>query len=422
MKMKRILLITAGIIVLGILAVFLIPRDMPDIRLDNIVVSDIVNSISNNWEEIQKKAYIPAFDYNLDYVIIHNDGNLITATRNGLSENINDAIRNRDTIVDIDVNDEIVGKIIFYNNTGMLWQQFRTGLIKGIIIILMLLMATCMGYTFYLNHTVLRPFSKLQAFAKSIAMGNLDAPLEMDQNNLFGAFTESFDLMREELSKARENERNANQSKKELVASLSHDIKTPVASIKAVTELLLLKTQDKNVEKQLIIINLKAEQINSLITNMFHATLEELQALPVNVAEIPSTAIPDMIRSADYENRVTYFSIPSCIILADMLRLQQVFDNIIGNSYKYAGTDIEIQANFEENFLKLDIKDFGAGVSEEELPLLFQKFFRSKNADTKGGYGLGLYISKYLIEQMNGKIECINCMDGFTIRLMLHLA
>lgn len=420
--MKRILLITAGVIVLGILAVFLIPRDMPDIRLDNIVVSDIVNSISNNWEEIQNKADIPVFDYNLDYVIIHNDGNLITATRNGLNENINDAIRNRDTIVDIEVNGEIVGKIIFYNNTGMLWQQFRTGLIRVIIIILMLLMAVCMGYTFYLNHTVLRPFSKLQAFAKSIAMGNLDAPLEMDQNNLFGAFTESFDLMREELSKARENERNANQSKKELVASLSHDIKTPVASIKAVTELLLLKTQDKNVEKQLIIINLKAEQINSLITNMFHATLEELQALSVNVTEIPSTTIPDIIRSADYENRVTYFSIPSCIILADMLRLQQVFDNIIGNSYKYAGTDIEIQANFEEHFLKLDIKDFGAGVTEEELPLLFQKFFRSKNADTKGGYGLGLYISKYLIEQMNGKIECINCTDGFTIRLMLHLA
>lgn len=420
--MKRILLITAGVIVLGILAVFLIPRDMPDIRLDNIVVSDIVNSISNNWEEIQNKADIPVFDYNLDYVIIHNDGNLITATRNGLNENINDAIRNRDTIVDIEVNGEIVGKIIFYNNTGMLWQQFRTGLIRVIIIILMLLMAVCMGYTFYLNHTVLRPFSKLQAFAKSIAMGNLDAPLEMDQNNLFGAFTESFDLMREELSKARENERNANQSKKELVASLSHDIKTPVASIKAVTELLLLKTQDKNVENQLIIINLKAEQINSLITNMFHATLEELQALPVNVAEIPSTAIPDIIRNADYENRVTHFSIPSCIILVDMLRLQQVFDNIIGNSYKYAGTDIEIQANFEEHFLKLDIKDFGAGVTEEELPLLFQKFFRSKNADTKGGYGLGLYISKYLIEQMNGNIECINCTDGFTIRLMLHLA
>lgn len=420
--MKRILLITAGVIVLGILAVFLIPRDMPDIRLDNIVVSDIVNSISNNWEEIQNKADIPVFDYNLDYVIIHNDGNLITATRNDLNENINDAIRNRDTIVDIEVNGETVGKIIFYNNTGMLWQQFRTGLIRVIIIILMLLMAVCMGYTFYLNHTVLRPFSKLQAFAKSIAMGNLDAPLEMDQNNLFGAFTESFDLMREELSKARENERNANQSKKELVASLSHDIKTPVASIKAVTELLLLKTQDKNVEKQLIIINLKAEQINSLITNMFHATLEELQALSVNVTEIPSTTIPDIIRSADYENRVTYFSIPSCIILADMLRLQQVFDNIIGNSYKYAGTDIEIHANFEENFLKLDIKDFGAGVTEEELPLLFQKFFRSKNADTKGGYGLGLYISKYLIEQMNGKIECINCTDGFTIRLMLHLA
>ena len=73
----------------------------------------------------------------------------------------------------------------------------------------------------------LTPFRKLRRFARDVAAGNLDIPLEMDSYGSFGAFTESFGLMREELKKARENERAADQSKKELVASLSHDINTP---------------------------------------------------------------------------------------------------------------------------------------------------------------------------------------------------
>lgn len=274
----------------------------------------------------------------------------------------------------------------------------------------------------YCEINIIKPFRKLQGFARRIASGNLDIPLEMDRSNHFGAFTESFDLMREELKKARENERSADRSKKELVASLSHDIKTPVASIKAVTELMLVTAHSEKEKSQLETINTKAEQINSLITNMFHATLEELQALTVNAAEIPSTAICELIKSADYEGKVKAFKIPSCLISADALRLQQVFDNIIGNSYKYAGTDIEINAFFEEDRLVTEISDFGGGVSDEELPLILNKFYRGANSDTKSGYGLGLFISKYIMEQMNGDLSCENKQNSFKVKISLQLA
>ena len=275
---------------------------------------------------------------------------------------------------------------------------------------------------FYCERSILKPFRKLQGFARHIASGSLDIPLEMDKNNLFGAFTESFDLMRNELSKAKENERAADRSKKELVASLSHDIKTPVASIKAVTELMILTANSEKEIKQLETINIKAEQINSLITNMFHATLEELQALSVTAAEIESTAIANTVKNADYENRVKPFSIPSCIVIADLSRLQQVFDNIAGNSYKYAGTEIEINSQIDGRYLIIDIIDFGQGVADDELPLITNKFYRGKNTGAKSGYGLGLYISKYLLEQMSGNLFCENRSDGFAVKVMLRLA
>jgi len=274
----------------------------------------------------------------------------------------------------------------------------------------------------YFEHSFFMPFRKLQNFAHQIAAGNLDIPLEMDKRNLFGAFTESFDLMRVELRTARENEYRANQSKKELVASLSHDIKTPIASIMSAMDIMLVKAKDEKEKKAVESVNAKLEQINALVTNMFHSTLEELQVLKISPKEIESTEIPKLIHNADYEGRALTFSVPNCIILADTLRLQQVLDNIINNSYKYANTDISICAHINENYLFIDIQDFGAGVLEEEISLIFNKFYRGKKNEKSDGYGLGLYISKYFVEQMGGKLLCKNLNGGFTVTLKLKLA
>ena len=281
-----------------------------------------------------------------------------------------------------------------------------------------------MGVILYLycEQKLFQPFRKLQTFAKQIAAGNLDIPLEMDKDNLFGAFTESFDLMREELRVAKENEQLANKSKKELVASLSHDIKTPVASIQSAMDLMLLKAEDERDRKQIFAVSVKLEQINTLITDMFHATLEELQVLKVTPVETLSTDVLEFIHHADYESRVAPFKIPSCLVLADPMRLQQTFDNIISNSYKYAETDIYVNSFLEDEYLIIAIQDFGAGVPGGEIPLLFNKFYRAKNAEKSAGYGLGLYLSKYFMEHMEGNIICENLADGFVVKLKLRLA
>lgn len=274
----------------------------------------------------------------------------------------------------------------------------------------------------YFQQKFIMPFRKLQNFAHRIATGNLDIPLEMDKHNLFGAFTESFDLMREELRLAKESEYKANQSKKELVATLSHDIKTPIASIMSAMDVMLLKSKDEKEKKAIKSVNMKLEQVNTLVTNMFHATLEELQALNVTAYEIQSFEIPPLIQNADYEKRVMPFSIPNCIILADPLRLQQVLDNIIHNSYKYANTDIAIKSYIDGNYLVVEVQDFGPGVLDEEILLLCNKYYRGKNVKNSDGYGLGLYISKYLIQQMSGELSGANYTDGFSVTISLKLA
>ncbi len=384
-------------------------------------VNDIAQSLAKEWDSLEY-AELPCLSYKIDYVVLDNENRFIKATRSGLNNDLSSAIRNRDTIVDVKSQDKVLGKVIIYNNTNNEWIKFRNLLLIFTLCVIIVAAVFCSLYFVFIDRCILYPFRKLQGFARHVAEGNLDMPLDMDKNNFFGAFTESFDLMREELNKARENERLANQSKKELVASLSHDIKTPVASIKAVTEVMHVKTSDENQRRQLDIINSKADQINTLITNMFSATLEELQELKVIVTEQSSQVLYDLIRAADYNCKANIGGIAECIILADGLRLSQVVDNIISNSYKYAGTSIYVSSVIKGKYLEIGFKDYGRGVSEEELPLIFNKFYRAKNSKEKGGTGLGLYISKYMMEKMEGDIYCENSVDGFTVLLKLLIA
>ena len=261
------------------------------------------------------------------------------------------------------------------------------------------------GLRLHQYRTILRPFHELEDFAARVASGDLDAPLEMDRKNRFGAFSESFDLMREQLAAARENERLLDISKKELVASLSHDIKTPVSSIKVIAELYQAK---HGALPELESIIGKADQIDLLISNMFAATLEELEVLKVSPVDMACRELEEQIRASDYQKRVRPFVLPECVVTADSLRFRQVMDNIIGNSYKYADTDIEVSGRFDGDYLAVTVRDFGPGVASEELSLLCEKFYRAGNATGKSGSGLGLYLSRYFIEQMGGTLGLMN--------------
>ncbi len=225
--------------------------------------------------------------------------------------------------------------------------------------------------------------------------------------------------MRSELKKARLAEAQANASKKELVAKLSHDIKTPIASIKAVSEVGLAVAENDKDKKNYHQIIGKSDQINTLITNLFTATLEELQQLPVEPRHIESAQVQKMIENADYLHYASIPTLPDCLVYADGLRLQQVFDNIFANSYKYAKTNIAVMIEEINQYLNVIIEDFGGGVLPEELYGLKEKFKRGSNAKNIEGAGLGLYISDYFMKQMQGELNIENGLSGLKVTISL---
>lgn len=384
---------------------------------DTVAVNEAVKTVQNDWNSMKEHINRTS----LEYVVIDLDGTVLYRTKDGLRESMNAAISHKDTILDIVIHGSASGKIIIENNDAFAFRAENQVAIFAMIGTMLLQCCLCGAYFFYLRRVIIKPFDKMKHFAQRIAAGNLDIPLQMDRHNLFGAFTESFDLMRSELKKAKMAEARANASKKELVAKLSHDIKTPVASIKAASEVgAAIASDEKSKENYKQIIQ-KADQINTLVTNLFSATLEGLSELSVTPSDLKSEEVYDLLMNADYLHRAVIPAVPACLVVADRLRLQQVFDNIFANSYKYADTKIDVNVCLEDRYLTVSIEDYGGGISTSELPLLKEKFKRGSNTQNIEGAGLGLYISDYCMKKMKGKMELQNGLYGLKATVFIAL-
>lgn len=331
---------------------------------------------------------------------------------------LNQLIASQAVLFDYEKDGELLGRIGWQEARNH-YKRMEEELRRKAVLFCVLSLLLGAGLLLWVYLAFVRPFSELQQFSARIAKGNLDMPLPMRKRNYFGAFTESFDIMREELKRARESEYMANRSKKELVAQLSHDIKTPLAAIRAVCELLQVKEKKQDTLEKIRVIQSRTDMIGQLVDNLFHATMEELQALKVETAEERSTVIEEMFGELRYYGEIRLKNrAPECLVYMDRLRFSQVIDNIVNNSYKYAGTPIEVVFGEENGGIWAEIRDSGPGVSTEELPLITGKFYRGSNTAGKSGSGLGLYLAGMFMERMGGGMEC--CSDGgFVVKLFL---
>lgn len=427
MKLRFLLIYIAFVLAVGIAGCCVIAggKLSNEIPVHTIEINRLLVSLEQDWDSISSYKDKPIeSDSSFDYSVIDTNGNVILYTRDDIAKSISSATSDYDIIRNIEVDGKVSGYLIVHNPKAELEKQTNMKIALFVMSLILLTVVVSVLYYVYLKRRVLDPFKKLKGFAVRVAGGNLDTPLEMDKGNVFGPFTESFDIMREELKASREREEKAVKSRKELVAQLSHDIKTPVSSIKAMTDVMSLTASEED-KVTINAINAKADQIDSLISNLFHATLEELEQLEVKPEDINSTDIVQMIKDADYQNKIEKLDIKDAVVFADRLRLNQVLNNIIFNSYKYADTMINVTSRFENagsKYLFIEIADKGPGVPEEELEMITQKFKRGSNAGNKDGSGLGLYISDYLMNKMEGSLSVRNTGEGFAVEIGIKIS
>lgn len=296
---------------------------------------------------------------------------------------------------------------------------------------LFVLTTICIIFVFvvftYVYLAILRPFDKMKKFAQKIAQGNFDVPLDYERSNYFGAFTWAFDSMRREITKARTCEKEAIENNKTVIATLSHDIKTPIASIRAYAEG-LEANMDNSPEKRAKYLNVmmkKCDEVCKLTNDLLLHSLSDLDKLKMNQEQVELSGLIDTaVEELSAKEQDIHYSKPgsAIVVMGDSNRLTQVLENLINNARKYAKTDIDITMIEKDGQVEVHVRDHGAGIPDEDMPFIFDKFYRGKNCGDEQGSGLGLYIVKYIMEQMQGSASLYNHADGLEVTLVLPIA
>ncbi|MDO5559645.1 MAG: HAMP domain-containing sensor histidine kinase [Oscillospiraceae bacterium] len=280
-------------------------------------------------------------------------------------------------------------------------------------------MFTVLGYVYI---AILKPFEKMKKYADKIAVGDFDLPLDYERSNYFGEFTWAFDSMRREITKARACEKEAVENNKTVIATLSHDIKTPVASIRAYSEGLEagLDSSPEKRSKYLKVIMKKCDEVSALTNDLFIHSLSDLDKLKIYPEETELCSFTKSILdelSADKNDIAVVSSDFTAVISLDKNRYTQLVENIINNARKYAKTKIEVSFALNEKYAEIRLRDFGSGIPDEDMPFIFEKFYRGKNCGNEQGSGLGLYIVRYIARQMHGDVTLLNSSSGLEVTI-----
>lgn len=286
----------------------------------------------------------------------------------------------------------------------------------GLVIILIVSLAALI-----IANTIIKPIGKITNHIKDIGEGNLEPKKGSKFNSEFSELTDNLNNLSSELDSNK-------KMQEQFIESVSHELRTPLTSIKGwIVTLKNSKLEDKEImEEGLGIIDTEADRLTGLV--------EELLEFPDYANRLTQMTKTDMTGLLKYVCRqmkpradrlgisLNCSSLEEVAVKGDYDRLKQVLINLIDNALKYSckGDDVTVGCGTEDKYAVITVKDNGPGFDPNDIEIIFNKNYQSKNA--KAGSGLGLAISKEIVEAHGGDIHILTSSDGTTVNFRLPVA
>lgn len=272
------------------------------------------------------------------------------------------------------------------------------------------------GILFFVRFRILRPFHIIQEAPYELSKGNLSLGLKENKNRYFGKFVWGLNLLREHLEEQKEKELKLQKEKKTLILSISHDIKTPLSAIKLYARALsgnLYNTEEKLCEVAEGIQE-KAIEIETFVAQITEASRSEILNMEVKQGEFYLDDLMKNLRDY-YKEKLKLLQIEfevgafaNTLVRGDLDRGIEVLQNMMENAIKYGDKQkITISVAEEEGCQLITVKNGGCQLPEQELPHIFDSFWRGSNVSRTEGSGLGLYICRQLMKKMDGDIFAV---------------
>ena len=278
----------------------------------------------------------------------------------------------------------------------------------------------------------MRYISRISSAMREIAEGDLNITLDVEGDDEFADMAENLNNMVEELRQLMDRERESERTKNELITNVAHDLRTPLTSIIGYLELLSgpVKLNEEMQKKYLDITYKKSKRLQKLIEDLFGFTKLNYGKISMKVSKVDIVKLLSQMLEEFYPNfmekNLAYelqSNVTAKVITADGNLLARLFDNLINNAIKYGseGKKIIVKVDATDTVVTVSVTNFGYVIPKEELPLLFEKFYRveqSRSFNT-GGTGLGLAIAKNIVDMHGGTIGVTSDLNGtvFTVKL-----
>jgi signal transduction histidine kinase len=273
--------------------------------------------------------------------------------------------------------------------------------------------------------------TEFKFIAKGYSSGGLDyitKPVDMNilllkVKTFYQIYEQSRKLneMQKSLLEEIEFRKEAERKKDEFISIASHELKTPLTSVKGYVQLLersVNKGDAETVKKHLSKAQTQLEKLNTLIADLLDISKIESGKLKFNkqnfVVDHLIDSVIEVMHQSNPEFKICKKGQANCEIYADEMRIEQVIVNFLTNAIKYSpGTnEIQLTVNVEDDKLYVAVKDYGIGMSPEQINYVFDKFYRVEETSNRfQGLGIGLYISSEIIKRHGGQIG-VNSVYG----------
>ena len=305
-------------------------------------------------------------------------------------------------------------------------------LVDGILCILVLV-GVSQIFTRNLASYIIKPLDALNEGAQRIQKNDLSTDILYVGDAEFEQVCTAFNSMQGHLLEEQEKNRKYEKARTDMIAGISHDLRTPLTAIKGTIKALLdgIAATPEKQQKFLTAAYRRTGEMDALLNQLFYVSRLETGNMPLEIKKINLTEFIDryvcgkqeVLNPKDVDIQAILQK-RKFFVMADPEQLQRILDNLIQNSLKYSEASpvhmaISLKHNAEQ--VILSVGDNGVGVPEDKLPHIFEEFYRGdESRNKKEGNGLGLYIVKYLTEAMGGTVRAEN-REGLVITMEFPL-
>ena len=306
--------------------------------------------------------------------------------------------------------------------------------ILGLALFVVLISVINNYYTHRMTKRIIKSLEPLNEGVQQIHNSNFAYRIDYQKDDEFKPICEAFNEMAVKLESSAVQKQKDEANRKELIAGISHDLRTPLTSIKGYVEGLdtgVASTDDMR-NQYLAIIKNKTGEMEHILEQLFMFSKLDMNEFPLTIRTVEiGPVISDIIEDSVSEYALRGLALnlgelpDNTIVKADVFLLRNVIINILENSVKYKTKDagkIDISASLTDNSVLMRFADNGPGVDTDMLSKLFDVFYRTDPSRSRHGSGLGLAISKKIIERMGGSIYAeLPQSGGLAIMISLEL-